>query len=250
MARVGCCPHRVPAGNRSGTVSDPLNAAPAGGGVKPAVDTVLFDFDGTIADTVPLVVSAFQQTFAEFDGRHLSWDEVIALFGPPEGAIFRRHLRAAHRWEAALARFNELYRELHGEQVVRSPELEATLWDLKARGVRLGLVTGKARASAAISLDALHLDGVFDVVVAGDDVARPKPDPEGIHIALRRLEARADRALYVGDMDGDVLAGRAAGVTTVGAAWFRGTRRGFLHPPDRLFHRVADFRHYLDEVLA
>lgn len=214
------------------------------------VDTILFDFDGTIADTVPLVVWAFQQTFAEFDGRYLSWDDVIALFGPPEGEIFRRELRPSDQWEAALARFNELYRELHGERVVRSPDLEATLWDLRARGVRLGLVTGKARASAAISLDALELHGLFDVVVAGDDVVRPKLDPEGIRVALRRLGTRADRALYVGDMDGDVLAGRAAGVTTVGAAWFRGTGRGFLHPPDRVFRRVADFRAYLDAVLA
>lgn len=219
-------------------------------GSKLSVDTVLFDFDGTVADTTPLVVFAFQQAFAEFDGRHLSWDEVIDLFGPPEGAIFRRHLRAAERWEAALARFNELYRELHGEWVVRSAELEATLWDLRARGVRLGLVTGKARASAAISLDALQLHGLFDVVVAGDDVVRPKPDPEGILAALSRLGARADRALYVGDMDGDVLAGRAAGVTTVGAAWFRGTGREFLHRPDRVFRQVADFRAFLENVLA
>lgn len=213
------------------------------------IQSVLFDFDGTLADTMPVIVAAFQQVFAEFEGRRLSWEQVIALFGPPEGEIFKHRLRDPDQAAAALSRYLQVYRELHPSRVVCAPEVPALLAELQRRGVPLGLVTGKGRTSAGISLAALGLQHLFTVVVTGEDVRRPKPDPEGIQLALEQLGTPPDQALYVGDMDADVVAGRQAGVTTIGAAWYPGTGHGFTVPPDHLFTRVADFRAYLEAAL-
>lgn len=211
---------------------------------------VLLDFDGTVADTMPLVVPALQQVFREFDGVDLTWAEVVARFGPPEEALLRQHLRNRSAWPRAVARYLELYRERHGRDVVRSPELEQLLRDLRSRGVRLGVVTGKGRASARISLAALGMEGLFDAVITGDDVRRPKPDPEGVRLALARLGVAPGEAIFVGDTDADVAAGRAAGLVTVGAGWFAATGQPLTLQPDHFFTRVAEFREYLEARLA
>ncbi|MDR7317816.1 phosphoglycolate phosphatase-like HAD superfamily hydrolase [Brevibacillus nitrificans] len=83
------------------------------------------------------------------------------------------------------------------------------------------------------------LDGYFEIVITGDDVSDPKPHPEGILLAMQKLGADPRETIYVGDSDDDVIAGRAAGLQTVGVNWPAVTQ--FDPAPDYLFTDVQSF---------
>ncbi len=90
----------------------------------------------------------------------------------------------------------------------------------KARGHKLGVITGKGRRSLDISLRHLIPEDVFDVTIAGDEVTNPKPHPEGVLNAMKRLGSRPEHSVFIGDSEFDFVAGKAAGVKTVGVRWF------------------------------
>ena len=89
---------------------------------------------------------------------------------------------------------------------------------LRARGLKIGVVTSKTRARMSCDLQVCDFDGCFDVVITGDDVARGKPDPEGVRAGLAALEVPAAHAVMVGDGPVDIRAGQAAGTRTVGVS--------------------------------
>jgi HAD superfamily hydrolase (TIGR01509 family) len=215
------------------------------------VKAVLFDFDGTLADTLPVIYLAFQGVFREYEQREVIPEEIVRMFGPPEAGVLERQIKKAANVQPAIERFYQLYAENHREQVRASGEINRMLQYLKDQGVRLGVVTGKGRRSADISLRLLEMDSYFDIVVTGDDVVRPKPHPEGIHSVLARLEVPPEAALFVGDSNADIQAGKAAGMRTVGVKWFEETQTDCFSPkPDYLFETVTDFRQFLAKSLT
>jgi pyrophosphatase PpaX len=197
--------------------------------------TILFDFDGTVADTLPLIFTAFRSTFQQFLHRRYADEEIVAMFGPTETGILQAII-PPDQVEQALDHFFRVYAEGH-RHVHNSAEIALMLDRLREADIVMGIVTGKGRRSADISLQAWGLARYFDVVITGDDVSRPKPDPEGILSAMERLGARAEQTLYVGDSDADVLAGRAAALVTVGVDWLPVTQKAgrFQPEPDYLF---------------
>jgi phosphoglycolate phosphatase-like HAD superfamily hydrolase len=104
-------------------------------------------------------------------------------------------------------------------------------WEL---GWKVGVFTGKGRRSARFTLGELGLLDRIEVLISGDDVSRPKPDPEGVHRASELLGVPVDRILLAGDAPADIRAGRAAGARTAAVLWaaFR---------PERLSESGADF---------
>ncbi|MFM1650687.1 HAD family hydrolase [Brevibacillus sp. B_LB10_24] len=215
------------------------------------VKAVLFDFDGTLADTLPVIYLAFQGVFREFEQREVTPEEIVKMFGPPEAGVLERQIKRVADVQPAIERFYQLYAENHRELVRASAEINRMLQYLKERGLRMGVVTGKGRRSADISLRLLEMDSYFDIVVTGDDVVRPKPHPEGIHSVLERLEVPAAEALFVGDSNADIRAGKAAGMRTIGVKWFEETQTDCFSPePDYLFETVADFQQFLAKALT
>ncbi|HEX7091285.1 MAG TPA: HAD family hydrolase [Longimicrobiales bacterium] len=179
---------------------------------------ILFDLDGTLIATRRLYLECYRRALAPRVGRELSDDELLAY--KPRSEI---RLLQAIAGEAAIAEcladFHRHYEALHDElfQGVY-PGIPELLTSLRQRRHPVGVVTGKSRRSWEITLARAQL-GPFDVVVLDDDVSAPKPDPEGILLALQHLRAEPERALYVGDSIGDVLAARAAGVRPAAVLW-------------------------------
>lgn len=203
--------------------------------------TILFDFDGTVADTLPLIFTAFRSTFQHFLQKHYTDEEIISLFGPTETGIVQNEL-PPHKHEVALDHFFTVYADEH-VRLQNPPEIARMLEQLRSAGIQMGIVTGKGRRSADISLREWQLSSFFDVVITGDEVTKPKPHPEGILLAIEQLGANALETIYVGDSDADVLAGRAAGLTTVGVDWLAVTQKAgkFDPQPDYLFTDVQSF---------
>ena len=106
--------------------------------------------------------------------------------------------------------------------------IDVVLAELLERGHRLGIVTAKRRVTVELAFAKLPLEHLFEVVVGGDETARHKPDPAPLLLALERLGASAEDAVYVGDSPFDMQAARAAGVYAIGVSW------GRIHTADKL----------------
>lgn len=182
------------------------------------VKAILFDFDGTLANTLPLCIKAFQHVFQSYDGRELTDHEVKMMFGPSETGIIREHLEHKDTMQA-IETYYAVYKESHLEAVPEYLEIPKVLTKLKDEGYLLGIVTGKASRSLKLSLEELKLNSFFDVLISGDDVKNAKPDPEGIELAINKLTLRKEEVVYIGDSDADLMAGKEAGVKTIAAHW-------------------------------
>lgn len=176
---------------------------------------MIFDLDGTLGDTLPVCFEAFRHTLLQFLGRRYTDAEIRAMFGPSEEGILQRLV--PERYEECLRAFLAAYERAHSERATSFPGIERLLGQLRERGVRLGIVTGKGPGSAEISLRHLGLAPYFEAVEAGSADGGIKP------AAIRRLLGRwavaPERAAYVGDVPYDVRAAQEAGVMPLAAAW-------------------------------
>ncbi|WP_438444890.1 HAD family hydrolase [Gorillibacterium sp. sgz5001074] len=209
---------------------------------------VLFDFDGTLADTLPAAFHAFQEVFARYDQRTVTVEELVAMFGPTEDQILETHLANKAALPQAIEDFYEIYSRKHAEGMTPDRDILFLLRFLKERDIRVGIVTGKSRRALDISSEALQLTGLWDVAVTGEDTERPKPHPEGIRKALSALGATEDEALFLGDSHADIAAGQAAGIRTFGVSWMSVSQSPDLQTWT-VFSHVQDFWEILQELL-
>lgn len=206
---------------------------------------IIFDFDGTLADTLPLCYRAFQDVFKTYDGKTLSDNEVKAMFGPSETEIIRENLINNNK-EDAIELFYKRYAENHQQLVKSNTDINDMLKYLNDEAIKLGIMTGKARRSLDISLKALQMDNRFERVVTGDDVIKPKPHPEGVVKVLSMLNVKSDNALFIGDSDADIEAGIRANVQTAGVQWLPEYQTSeFTAEPDAVFKTVSDIFNFL-----
>jgi pyrophosphatase PpaX len=180
-------------------------------------DPVIFDLDGTVVDTVELIVESFRYATRTVMGEELPDEVITAGVGQPLMAQMKR-LSPRHARE-----LYDVYREYNHrrhDELIRGYEgMDDLLSALKAAGRRLGIVTSKSRDTTGMAFRAVGLVEHFDAVVTASDTAEHKPSPAPILVCLERLQATADRAIYVGDSPVDVQAGAAAGVSTAAVAW-------------------------------
>jgi pyrophosphatase PpaX len=212
------------------------------------IKAILFDFDGTLADTLPVCFLAFKSVFKEFDDLEVSTEEIKEIFGPSETGIIRENLRNTD-YEKAIELYYKIYRDQHDNMVEKNEAIYSLVWQLKTNGYKLGIVTGKARRSLDISLENLGLNNIFDVIVTGDDVKFPKPHPEGINLALEELGLSNKEAIFLGDSDADILAGKQANVHTIGVHWLPNFQTiEFSVQPDEVLRDISEFLPFILET--
>lgn len=204
--------------------------------------TVLFDFDGTLADTLPLTFHGLQSVFRTFDGRETDNDDILSMFGPTEDGIIEKHLQNRAEKAAAIEHYYDVYKRDHARLVPRNKAIESLLNHLHQQGKKIGIITGKSRRAFELSMESMAMPDVFSAVITGDDVEIPKPDPAGIVSTMRQLGAVKEETIYIGDSNNDILAGKAAGIHTAGVHWL-GTSQSahFDARPDFIWTKVDDF---------
>lgn len=194
---------------------------------------------------MPICFYAFQAVFKEFDNVEVTSDEIKTMFGPSETGIIRENLIDSNH-DKAIELYYKKYSEKHRELVVNNEEINELLLILKNKGYKLGIVTGKARRSLLISLECLNMKNLFDIIITGDDVDRPKPYPEGVNKALEQLNVKNTEAFFLGDSEADILAGKQADVHTIGVQWLPNYQTlEFSVQPDQMFRSVDEFIQYL-----
>ncbi|MEA2708792.1 MAG: hypothetical protein QOF78_1393, partial [Phycisphaerales bacterium] len=182
------------------------------------VHAVIFDLDGTLADTFPLIVAAWNAAITPHTGKTYSDADVISRFGIPDPQMIRRELADA-AGEQAVAVYHDNYLRRHAEFVKPFDGVTELLTELRRRKVPLGVMTGKGRRSAEITFDALGWRDFFGAIVTGEDVTAQKPDPAGPLAVARALNVAPHDCAFVGDSPADIGAGKAAQMVTVAAGW-------------------------------
>jgi pyrophosphatase PpaX len=182
---------------------------------------VLFDLDGTLADTVELILRSYRHTMLTHLGETLPDERWLSTIGTPLRDQLRDFARDEPEAEAMLETYSVFQRSVHDEMVRAFPGAQTVLAELRERGVRLAVVTSKRRLVARRTMEVCGLWDSVELLVAADDVARGKPDPEPV---LRALDAlglgdRPQEVLFVGDSPFDLRAGRSAGTRTAAVAW-------------------------------
>lgn len=196
-------------------------------------DAVIFDQDGTLANTMSIIFQAFVSTIHRFSGIEITHDELFNSMGPPEEKILRHYLGDTCFPEAEEYFFSQ-YNEASNSLDLFTGVAE-TLEQLKRSGTRLCLFTGMGRRGTKWTFSVLGLGKWIDFKVTGDDVSRFKPDPEGVFKALKAIGVPPEKSLMVGDSPKDIEAGKVAGTKTGIALW------GILN--ESLFDNVhADYR--------
>ena len=180
-------------------------------------DPAIFDLDGTLVDTVELIVESFRHATRTVLGRELPDEHILAGVGRPLRVQMER-LSREHADE-----LYDVYREYNHrrhDELVRGYEgIDDVLEALHSAGRRLGIVTSKSHDTTQMAFRAVGLAGHFDAVVTAGDTEAHKPDPEPLLLCLEMLGRSSDRAIYVGDSPYDIQAGAAAGMTTAAVAW-------------------------------
>ena len=191
------------------------------------IDAVLLDLDGTLVDTAPDMGGALNNLLREEDLEPLPLD-VIRPWVSQGGLVLTRLGFAGRVPEAQIEplrrRFLDHYRAIVADDSALFDGFDAVLEDLEARGIPWGVVTNKPEWLTGPLLDALGLAARAAVVIGGDTLARRKPDPLPLVTAAERIGVACANCVYVGDDERDIVAGRAAGMQTLVAAW------GYIEP--------------------
>ncbi len=172
---------------------------------------VLFDWDGTLADTAEASFRCYVRTFEAF-AIPFDRDAYARTYSPNWYLTFRALGLAEEHWSDADARWLAHFAE---ERVALIDGARDVLESLNARGVATGIVTSGGRERVSRELEGRGLASHIHACVYGCEVAEKKPHPEGLLLALERLEVAAHEAVYVGDSPEDIEMARGAGVRSV-----------------------------------
>jgi pyrophosphatase PpaX len=205
------------------------------------IRAILYDFDGTLADSTELILRCWRHMMTEHHGSCPPDAEWLSGFGMTLESQVSRFGRSEDEVAAMLHTYRSHQDGLHDAMLRPFPGTAEVVRELERRGFLLAIVTSKHRRSAMRGMELCGLLEHFPVVVTPEDVRHAKPHPEPVLAALTRLGVPAEAALFIGDSPHDIASGRAAGTRTAGALWGP-FPRGDLEraAPDALLARPAD----------
>jgi pyrophosphatase PpaX len=179
---------------------------------------VLFDLDGTVVDSGPIILASMRHATRAVLGRDIPDEALMAAVGGPGLEAQMLELGG----EENLERLVSVYRA-HNEPLHDGLEtffgMDDVLLALKDQGRKIGLVSAKRRSTVELAFAATEIGHLFDVVVGGDEAPNQKPAPDTLLLALERLGERPEGAVYVGDSPFDMAAAKAGGLYAIGVTW-------------------------------
>ena len=182
------------------------------------IDTVIFDFDGTVMDTNNVILNSWQHTFRTLENREEKPETIIKTFGEPLELTMKNFFPDVPV-EESIAIYRSYHYDNFGKLISVFPGMKELIRELKDKNYKLGLVTSRLRKTTMQGLEAYDLLPYFEVIVTADDTTKHKPDPEPLNIALEKLGAAPENSVMVGDTMFDILCARNAGVKSVLVSW-------------------------------
>lgn len=201
--------------------------SPRAGAVAKPLRAVLWDLDGTLTDSVALVVETMNAVIQDHGGPLLPYERIGEMTGLPLDAMFR--LAWPDIPDVDVERYRVEYRARYDAEAIPATRLyrgaRSTVRAFHAAGLLQATVTGKRAADCERILRGLGIEQDIDVYLGGDSVARSKPAPDLARHAMGCLGVAPDEAVVVGDSPADLAMGRAAGARTIQVLW------GFARAP-------------------
>jgi len=203
---------------------------------------VIFDFDLTLADSSAGIIECINFALTRLGFSHVSSERAKKTIGLSLPETFSALTDVTDK---ALASGFSSYFVQHADQVMEPltylyESVPQTVEALRDLGIRLGIVSTKFRYRIENLLKPHGLSDQFDVIVGGEDVTAPKPDPSGLLQALARLDTRSSEAVYVGDHIVDAEAARRAGIPFIAVLSGTCRQRDFRSYPVRAFIDKVD----------
>ena len=193
---------------------------------------VLFDLDGTVVDSGPIILASRRHATREVLGTEHSDEELMQAVGGPGLEAQLGHFGPDDVDE--LVRVYRAHNEPLHETLEAFAGMEDVLGRLHAEGRRLGVVTAKRRSTVELAFARVPIAHLFETVVGGDETEKHKPDPEPLLLAAERMGVDPASAAYVGDSPFDISAAKAAGMYAVAVTW------GRIHDRARLEREEPD----------
>ncbi len=177
-----------------------------------SIDTLLFDWDGTVVDSAQLGLTAFEQSFTAL-GIPFDHEAYARVYSPNWYSIYEALGLPQELWQKA----DDLWVHHYGEQIAQPiAGAQETINELKRKGYRLGVVSSGTECRVVREISELGLESVFEIVICNEQMTNKKPHPEGLDTALRSLGCKCEHGAYVGDSPEDIEMGKRANMLTVG----------------------------------
>jgi len=205
---------------------------------------VLFDLDGTLVDSLPLILKTFRTTLNQMN-LNFSDEEIMKTVGLPLRDICTQF--AGNRGEELFQRYLDYQNAIHDDYLQEYPGTTGMLQKIQEKGYLPGIVTSKRRVMAQRGIKLTGLDSFIKVLVALEDAPRAKPEAEPVLKALEKLKVTPANAIYVGDSPFDIRCGKKAGVKTLGVTWGISNREVLVkEEPDSIIDNWHQLLSFLD----
>ena len=210
------------------------------------MNTVILDFDGTIADTRSLIVKTMQQTIAKLGLLARTDDQCAEMIGLPLRQSFTDLIPMD---DATVDECDKTYREFFAinnkKGIVKPfPNVVETIEEMYAMGVVIAIASSRGRDTLVDFLEEMGIRKYISYIVSAQDVRNAKPAPDMVNLVLAHTEDNLDDVLMVGDTVFDIDMGINAGVKTCGVTYGNG-KEDELQSADYI---ISDFRQLLDIV--
>ncbi|MBQ7349455.1 MAG: HAD-IA family hydrolase [Bacteroides sp.] len=197
---------------------------------------IIFDFDGTLADTRQLIVETMQQTIQALELTPCTDEQCASMIGLPLKQAFIELIPMSDEMgDRCVDTYRRIFNENNALYVIPTfPNVIDTLFRLSAEGYILTIASSRSRKSLLDFVHTMHLEEIFSYILGADDVIHAKPHPEPVLRTLEAFDCSPEEALVVGDMKYDIEMGRRAGTRTCGVTYGNGS-------PQDLREARADF---------
>lgn len=179
---------------------------------------VLFDFDGTIADTNSLIIGSWRHTYMTYLGRPCRNEEVLGTFGEVLDDTIK-YLFPDEDPDEVIKVYRSYQKDRYEDEIEIYPGMKELITELKKRGYKIALVTSRLKDSSVVGLTKFGINEMFDAFVSCEDTNKHKPDPEPCLIALQKLGIKPEEAIMVGDSKNDIKCAHNAGVKAILCDW-------------------------------
>src|ERR1044071_8984898 len=201
------------------------------------LNTLLFDWDGTLVDSAHLGLAAFEKTFSEL-GVVFAHDIYEAKYSPNWYSTYEALGLPKDLWQVA----DDMWMRHYGEQsALLIDGVDETLLALRRKGYQLGIVSSGSRSRIDREVQQSVLKDEFVVIICNEDIVNKKPDPEGLMLAMRGLNVDPSRCAYVGAPPEDIEMGRRGNVMTIGVrSTYPSSARVPAANPDLYLQRIIE----------